>query len=288
MEQVWILGCGLVGLRVASLYTDHALIGVVRSEDSAERIRAAGHRALRADLDALGAADADWIRELAGQKLFYFAPPPSQGRVDRRIRGLLDRLDADASPRRIVYISTTGVYGDCGGAWITEDQPLAPAADRAHRRLDAESALGDWARRSGGERVILRVAGIYGPGRLPAERLRKQLPVIRREDSPFTNRIHLFDLARVAQAAMESASDGSLYNVSDGHPGTMVDYFNRVADHLGLPHPPAIRLDQAEGTLSAGMLSYMEESRRLCNSRMLSELDLELEFPTLERGLTVC
>jgi nucleoside-diphosphate-sugar epimerase len=136
--------------------------------------------------------------------------------------------------------------------------------------------------------VILRVAGIYGPGRLPLERIRKGLPLVREEDAPYSNRIHADDLVAVCIAAMKHGPAGSVYNVCDGHPSTMTDYFFRVADEAGLTRPPVISLEDAQGTLSPGMMSYMRESRRLSNRRMLEELGVRLRFPSLEEGLRNC
>jgi nucleoside-diphosphate-sugar epimerase len=190
--------------------------------------------------------------------------------------------------RRIVYLGTTGVYGDCGGDWVDEDRPVRPSVDRARRRWDAETRLRDWSAHTGGELVTLRVAGIYGPGRLPLERLRSGQPMVAQDDAPWTNRIHADDLAAVCVAAMERGRSGAVYNVSDGNPGNMTDYFNSVADAAGLPRPPVIRMADAGGRLSEGLISYLRESRRLSNRRMLDELGVVLRYPTLEEGLRAC
>jgi len=185
----------------------------------------------------------------------------------------------------VVYISTTGVYGDCGGAWVDESRPVNPLAPRAKRRWDAECAWQAWRKASGRELVILRVPGIYGPDRLPLERLRAGLPLVRESEAPYTNRIHADDLAEVCVAAMRRGHDGEVYNACDGHPGTMTDYFNRIADLAGLPRPPQIPLAEATERLSEGMLSYLRESRRLDNRKMREELGVTLRYPSLEQGL---
>lgn len=190
--------------------------------------------------------------------------------------------------RRIVYISTTGVYGDCGGDWVDETRPANPQVDRAFRRHDAEQQLQAWHAAGGGELVILRVAGIYGPGKLPLERLQRQTPMVAAEEAPWTNRIHIDDLVQVCEAAMARAPDGAVYNVSDGNPGNMRDYFDRVADLFELPRAPLVRLADADGRLSSGLLSYLGESRRLDNRRMLDELGVSLRYPTLQDGLAAC
>lgn len=280
---MWIIGCGYIGRRVAVHYLGQGkrARGLVRTPQSALALQAAGIPALALDLgvDDLSALAAP------GEGLFHFAPPPPSGRQDPWTRRLVEAFDHYGHPAKLVYISTTGVYGDCGGAWIDEERPVNPNADRAWRRWDAEQTLRDWSRRSGAELVILRVAGIYGPGGLPLERIRQGLPLVRPAEAPYTNRIHADDLVRVCVAAMERGPNGACYNVSDGHPSTMTDYFFRVADAAGLPRPPTLPLAEAAGHLSAGMLSYMHESRRLSNQRMLRELGVTLGYPSLAEGL---
>ena len=136
--------------------------------------------------------------------------------------------------------------------------------------------------------IILRVAGIYGPGKLPLERLKKGMPVIREHESPYTNRIHSDDLVSISIAAMQRGKPGQIYHACDGQPGTMTDYFKQVANKAGLPQPPEISLSEGNKQLSAGMMSYMRESRRLSNEKTLRELDIKLQYPTLKQGLENC
>jgi nucleoside-diphosphate-sugar epimerase len=228
------------------------------------------------------------LPELKGQKIYYFAPPPPKGRKDTRVERLLAHCRGTGSPQRVVYLSTTGVYGDCQGAWVDETRPVAPQVDRAHRRLDAERRWRAWSETSGGELVILRVAGIYGPGKLPVKRLQTGQPMVGEAQSPITNHIHSLDLVRVCLAAMQRGGNGEVYNVSDGQPGSMRGYFNQVADFLQLPRPPVISRTEAEQQLSPGMLSYLGESRRLSNRKMLEGLQIELAYPSLAEGLPAC
>jgi len=283
MSDIVIVGCGYVGERLARQYLDagESVIGLVRSRDGLERLAAAGIPAMRLDLSG----DDPIPCALAGARLFHLAPPPSQGREDLYTRRLIQAFDQAGHPRRLVYISTTGVYGDCAGAWIDEDWPTRPTLERSLRRLDAEDALRGWSRDQGGELIVLRVAGIYGPGRLPLERLRHGLPLVRPEEAPYSNRIHVDDLVAVCVAAMERGRPGAIFNVSDGHPTTMTDYFIQVAKAAGLPQPPLISLAEATTHLSEGMLGYMSESRRLSNRRLREELGIELRYPTLAEGL---
>ena len=278
-----IVGCGDVGRRIAlrARGAGDEVHCLVRSRESATRLLGMGLETTCVDLDSdipIPAADD------AGHRIHYLAPPPATGTTDPRMRRYLASLPCNGS-QRILYISTTGVYGDCQGEWVDEQRPANPQVDRARRRHDAEQQLLAWRDRTGGEVIILRVAGIYGPGKLPTARLEKQVPMIGEADAPWTNRIHIDDLVSVCEAAMAKGPDGSVYNVSDGHPGNMRDYFDRVADQLGLPRAPLISLEEARATLSPGMLSYLGESRRLDNRKMLHELGVTLRYPDLESGL---
>ncbi|BAN68056.1 NAD-dependent epimerase/dehydratase [endosymbiont of unidentified scaly snail isolate Monju] len=280
------MGCGAVGRRLAHALSSagEPVRGVVRSPDSAQALAEEGIETLVCNLDEESLPPG----ASAGEAVWYLVPPPAQGREDTRLQGFLAGLQNSGQPRRILLISTSGVYGDCGGDWVDETRVPNPRVDRAHRRLDAERRLLAWREASGGEAVIFRVAGIYGPGKLPLERLRRGLPMIAPEQAPWTNRIHLDDLVQACVLGMRHGRDGEIYNVSDGHPGNMADYFNRVADLAGLPRPPLIDPAEAGERLSAGLRSYLAESRRLRNDKLLRELGLVLRYPDLASGLAAC
>ena len=286
-KTVLIVGCGYMGRRVARLLpADHCHVcGCVRSPESAALLKESGLCAIEVDLDQAG-QPANWATGY--EAVFYFAPPPSAGRQDTRMRNFLLALDKEDAPRRIVYISTSAVYGDCGGAWITETQAVRPTTDRGYRRLDAERQLSAWCQAQKTQCTVLRVPGIYGPGKLPLARLRKGTPVLREEDAPFTNRIHADDLATICIAAMNSVKCNTVYNVSDGHPGNMTDYFFQVADAAGLSRPATVTRAQAGQALSAGMLSFLNDSRRMRNDKLLGELEIRLQYPELAAGLAAC
>jgi nucleoside-diphosphate-sugar epimerase len=258
------------------------MIGVARQAASLDAIAAAGGEPLRMDLDR----DSLDVLPSAGALVFHFAPPPGEGREDPRTARLVAHFARHGNPRRVVYISTTGVYGDCQGAWVDESWPVQPSAERSARRADAERRLQDWAATTGADLVILRVAGIYAADRLPLERLRQGLPVVKLEQAPWSNRIHAEDLVAICLAAAERAPAAAIYNVCDGHPSTMTHYFLEVARAAGLPPPPQIDLQDAPGQLSPGMLSYMSESRRLHNRRLREELGIRLRYPDLSAGLS--
>jgi len=285
-DSAVIIGCGYIGRRLATRLQDAgaAVTGVVRSAGSAGELAAQGIAAIQCDLDREGLP----AGSTAGRELYYLAPPPGEGVCDTRMQRFLDGLAHSGQPRRILYISTTGVYGDCRGEWVDESRPPNPQVDRARRRWHAEQLLQDWRARSGGGLVILRVAGIYGPGKLPLARLRMRAPMVAESDAPWTNRIHADDLVSACLAAMRRGVDGQAYNACDGSPGNMTDYFNRVADMAGLERPPTISLQQARQELSAGLLSYLGESRRLSNARLLRDTGLQLRYPDLRSGLPSC
>ena len=279
-----IVGCGYIGRRLGLALSAQPLMALVRSASSAQELAALGISGTPCDLDR----PVEMPLSTAGVDAWYLVPPPRSGEKDPRLGHFLQALEDSGRPRRIVLISTTGVYGDCRGEWVDETRPPAPVVDRAHRRLDAEQQLQQWGRRTGGEWVILRVAGIYGPGKLPLKRLRQGKPMVAEKKAPWTNRIHAHDLVQVCLAAMKRGRCGGIYNVTDGQPGNMVQYFKRVAEMAKLPPPPVIDPAQAGRSLSAGMRSYLAESRRIDNRRMLRELGVCLRYPDLESGLQAC
>lgn len=275
-ERVLVVGCGDTGRRIATarLAAGDEVTGLVRGADSAERLHAAAVPALRLDLDrpvdALPPADV----------VFYCVPPPREGDDDPRLAGVLAALAA-RPPRRLVYIGTSGVYGDCDGAWVTEDRPPDPQTGRARRRLAAERRLADW----GGAYAVLRAPGIYGPGRLPVERVQAGEPVLADADSPWTNRIHIEDLAAAALAAAREDAPTGVFNAADGAPTKMGAYYRELAALLGAPAPPAIDRARAELEWSPLRLSFLRESRRLDNTRLLRELGVTLRYPSYREGL---
>ncbi len=281
-----IVGCGDVGLRVARLLRGRwRLLGITTSAERTAELRAAGIVPLLADLDepaslqrAAGLADA----------VLHLAPPPAQGRGDPRTAQLLAALSRRGALRRIVYGSTTGVYGDCGGARFDETRTVAPATDRARRRVDAEARLRHFGRRTGTPVTILRIPGIYAgdrPGGHPRERLARGTPVLAAQDDVYTNHIHADDLARACVAALHRGLPQRIVHASDDTELKMGDYFDLAADLCGLPRPPRITRAQAREQLSPMQQSFMSESRRLDNARLKRELRLRLRYPTVESGV---
>jgi len=283
MASVLIVGCGDIGRRTGRrlVARGEEVVGLVRSEASAAAATADGCHAVAADLDRGGDAQ----RPEAGGTLYWFAPPPPRGRQDPRLRDYLAGIPAGEEPGRVVLISTSGVYGDRGGEWVTEADRPAPSSDRGHRRLDAERVLTDWAGAHDVDIVILRVAGIYGPGRLPLERLERGEPILDPADSGVTNRIHAEDLAAICARAGEADAPAGIYNVADGAPCPMAEYFDAVADAAGLPRPPRVPLAEAHRRISRGMLEFLLESKRLDTTRLRRELGVELIYPDRADGI---
>ena len=281
INNITITGCGHIGKLLAQqlLKKKISVTGYVSSESSLTECKNRNIACEIIDLDN-PLPDID----LTGHRIIYLAPPPRSGKADTRIRNYLHAIEKH-QPEKFVLISTTGVYGDCKGAWVDESRPLNPIADRAFRRADAERQVQQFCQRLDIPLVILRVPGIYGPGKIPLARIRSGLPIVNQKDSPFTNRIHADDLVNVCQQALLDSMITGIYNVTDGHPGTMYEYFTGVAAAMNLPAPPAISLEEAQQQLSEGMLSYMTESRRINNKKLLKDFELVLQYPHLQAGL---
>jgi len=278
--RLLILGCGDVGMRLLPLLRDRfRIIAVTTQAAKQDELRAAGALPLLADLDR-----PQTLARLArlATHVVHLVPPQSDGLIDRRTRNLAAILPDGA---RVVYVSTTGVYGDCGGAQVDETRRIAPSNARARRRADAERVLRQWARRAHGCLAILRVPGIYADDRLPLERLRKGLPALRAEDDVFTNHIHADDLARLIVAALRRGLPSRVYHAVDDTEMKMGDYFDSVADATGLPRPPRLPRAELQRQVTPMMLSFMSESRRLRNRRIKAELGVRLRYPTVVQGL---
>ena len=281
-----IVGCGDVGLRVARLLRMRwRLLALSTSPQRVAELRAAGITPLLGDLDR-----PETLQRLSGlaDAVLHLAPPAAEGSVDRRTAALLLALARRPGARRIVYGSTTGVYGHRGGEWIDETAPLAPRTDRARRRVDAEARLRSHGRAHGVCVSVLRIPGIYAadrPGGHPRERLQQGLPVLRAEDDVYTNHIHADDLARACVAALYLGAPQRVYHASDDTELKMGDYFDLAADLAGLPRPPRISRQDAAAVMSPLRLSFMSESRRLRNDRLKRELRVVLRHPTVAQGL---
>ena len=268
MKRLLIAGYGDIARRAAPSLEPRFTVSLVA-------------RALGADLDRPGTLDL-----APADAVLHLAPPTPEGEHDLRTAALLAALEKTGIlPARVVYVSTSGVYGDCGGARVDESRPPAPATARAMRRLDAERRLAHWCASHGAALVILRAPGIYAPDRLPLERLRARLPVLRAEEDIYTNHIHAEDLAAITVRALEDGAPPGLYNASDDSEVKMGEWMDRVADHAGLPRPPRLPREMVREALAPLNYSFMMESRRLDNARLKRRLGFALRYPTIEQGL---
>ncbi|HET7097760.1 MAG TPA: SDR family oxidoreductase [Casimicrobiaceae bacterium] len=282
--RVLLIGCGDVALRTARLlHPKVRLYGLTRRNEDVAKLRAHGIVPIVGDLDRLRSLERLRAAPFA---VLHFAPPPSEGRDDTRTRKLIATLArARSIPQRFVYISTSGVYGDCGGAHVAETRPRRATTPRSRRRVAAEDRLRDWAKRYGVALSILRAPGIYAETRLPLDRIRQGTPVLAEEDDVFTNHIHAEDLARATVAALFHARPNRAYNVTDDAEMQMGGWFDAVADAFQLPRPPRVSWEEAEGRLAPMLLSFMSESRRLSNGRMKRELRVKLRYATPQQLL---
>lgn len=284
--RILIIGCGDVGLRVADQLPPRVrVIALTSSPQRVPELRRHGVTPLQGNLDKPQS-----LARLAGlaTHVLHLAPPAGEGWQDPRTQALLRKLRGRALPNRLVYSSTSGVYGDCGGAWVSEVRPLGASTQRAQRRVHAESQVRFWGRSSGVPISILRVPGIYAADReggTPQGRLAKGTPVLLPQDDVYTNHIHADDLARACVAAVWRSKPQRVYHVNDDTTLLMGDYFDLAADLYGMPRPPRIARAGAQEKLPLMLLSFMSESRRLLNTRMKQELRVCLRYPTVREGL---
>ncbi len=291
MDTLLVIGCGDIARRaLPELQKRYRVSALVRDRDPA--LAAAGVELIEGDLD-----HPESLAQLGARASFiaHLAPPPENGVTDSRTRNLLAALERRAQsaigrgagmlPQHFLYLSTSGVYGDCGGARVDETSPPSPSSGRAQRRLDAERAIQDWGARLGIGTLIFRVPGLYASDRLPLERLRRGVPALRAEDDVYTNHIHADDLASAVVVGLERNGIQGIFNVNDDSEIKMGDYFDLVADRQGLPRPSRVSRAEAQRLLPPAQLSFMSESRRLVNRRMKLELGVSLRYATVADGI---
>jgi nucleoside-diphosphate-sugar epimerase len=292
MRRLLIVGCGDVGLRLIPLArARYRVYALIRDPAQGAVLRALGVVPVIGDLDK-----PQTLSSIAGiaHDVVHLAPPPASGATDTRTAHLIAALGKNSGrnknnrsslPQHFIYISTSGVYGDCAGAVVPETRPAHPQTARAQRRVDAERRLRAWGVRCGVPVSILRVPGIYAADRLPLARLQRGTPALLDEDDSFVNHVHADDLARMVIAALHYASPGRAYNAVDDLPQKMGEYFDLVADRHGLKRPPRIARVDAARVIPENMLSFMSESRRLTNHRLKHELRFRLRYPSVHDGI---
>jgi nucleoside-diphosphate-sugar epimerase len=285
-RSLLIVGCGDIGLRVLRrLCTRWRVLALTTSPERRAELRAAGAIPLVGDLDI--AASLGRLGPLADAVL-HLAPPPGEGEGDPRTRRLLHALARSGRVQRLVYASTSGVYGDCGGARVDETHRLRPQTARARRRADAEARIRHFGRSTGARVSVLRVPGIYAldrEGGDPRARVARGAPVLVRDEDVHTNHVHADDLAQACIAALRRGAPQRVYHACDDSEWPMGDHFDRVADLCGLPRPPRITRAEAAERLTPMQLSFLSESRRLSNRRLKRELRVSLRYPTVESAL---
>lgn len=283
-RRLLIIGCGDIALRASPLLrSGYGLLGLARDTQRYSLLRAAGIMPIAGDLDRPASLD-----RLAGlaHAVLHLAPPAGPGTRDRRTANLLAALAKSAMlPHRFIYISTSGVYGDCGGETVSETRTIRPRSEPAKRRADAEQRIREWGRRNRVSVSILRVPGIYAPNRLPLERLANGALALTAETDAYVNHVHADDLARIVAAALRYGRPCRIYHAADDAPMKMGDYFDLVADRFGLPRPARIPREAAHGRVSESPRSFMTESRRLANERMKRELHVKLLYSSVAEGV---
>ncbi len=283
MTNLLLVGSGDIAQRLLSLLqARYRLYALLRDPAKANTWRANMARPVIANLD-----DRRSLSRIAGLAdiVIHLAPPQAGSKRDTRTTHLLAALSQGTLPQRLIYISTSGVYGDCAGAQVNETHRLAPQSARAQLRISAEQQVRNWARRNGVHATILRVPGIYAEDRLPLDRIRSGAPAIVATEDSYTNHIHADDLARIIIAALHRGKSNRVYHAVDDGEMKMGDYFDQVADAHGLPRPPRLARDEVQRVVGAGMWSFMAESRRMGNLRMKRELGVRLVYPTVGDAL---
>ena len=274
--RLLIVGCGDVGMRLIPLLRSRFRVFALTSQS--ERLSELRSAAVIPILGNLDSPQSLYRLKGLADIVVHLAPPPLQGSLDQRTRNLVAILPRHG---KLVYVSTTGVYGDCKGAFFDETRPVAPVNARAERRVDAERVLRRWARHHEGKLSILRVPGIYAADRLPLERLRQGTPALLDADDVYTNHIHADDLAQIIALALFRAQPLRVYHTVDDSALKMGDYFDQVAAAFKLPLPPRVPRAELSKQVSPMLLSFMSESRRLSNERMKTELGVRLRWPAV-------
>ncbi len=282
MKRLLIIGSGYIARRTISLLTGHYRIyALVRNEAHKADLCSLGVTPVTGDLD-----DRTNLSRIAGlADVVLHLAPPNAGECDTRTRHLLAALSKSVLPGQLIYISTSGVYGDCRGSRVDETHLLNPQSARARRRVDAELQIRKWAARNGVKASILRVPGIYAEDRMPLDRLRISMPSIVAEEDSYSNHIHADDLVRIIIAALHLGRPNRIYHASDDSRMKMGDYLDAVADAYHLRHPPRITRAEAQRILPDSLLSFLNESRCLSNERMKQELKIKLIYPTVTDSL---
>ena len=271
-----VVGTGYTGVRILRRMTDAAAIGLSRTipdatDDCSISIL---------DLDRDSGSPVELPDTYA---LIYTVPPAGDAHADERLSRLFERLKP--MPRRFVYVSTTGVYGNYHGALVDEDAEPRPGSARSEHRLAAERLLQQRCTLPGTDLVILRVPGIYGPGRTGIDAVRDNSPVLTEADAYPGNRIHVNDLVSCCIRATAADVPAGIYNVGDGDSRTSTWFAHEVARQAGLQARPEISRTQAEKEFSPLRMSFLSESRRIDTGKMRAVLGVTPDYANAEDGI---
>lgn len=269
--QTAVFGAGYIGTRVLQRLAPDRAVAYSRTEVTGF----AGH-VVDLDRDPVTLTDIP-------RRILYTVPPSQHSEGDPRLARLLQALQEP--PERFVYVSTTGVYGDLGSGVASEALAPAPVTPRALRRLAAEQMLQSWCAQHESRCIILRVPGIYGPGRLGLERIRAAEPVIREDEANPGNRIHADDLASAAIAALERNIPAGIYNIGDGDHRSSTWFTMTVARLAGLTAPPTVSREEAFRTFTRSRLSFLAEARQLDTRKMREVLGFLPKHANAEDGI---
>ena len=277
--RILIIGCGDIGLRVAKqLCRNYRVFALTSQQSRFSELRGLGITPILGDLDK---PETLWRLSGLAETVIHLAPPQNIGHRDSRTRNLTRILaQGPASLSRLIYVSTTGVYGDHKGGRVSEITPVKPQSERAKRRVDAERVLRLWGPAHGVAVTILRVPGIYAANRLPVERLQARTPALISDEDAYSNHIQSDDLARLVCAAVYHGKPQRVINACDGGETKMGDYFDEVADAFGLERPARMPAAELQKIVSPMLWSFMRESRRVTNTR-LPELKTPLRYPSV-------
>ncbi len=277
--RILIIGCGDIGLRVAKqLCRNYRVFALTSQQSRFSELRGLGITPILGDLDK---PETLWRLSGLAETVIHLAPPQNIGHRDSRTRNLTRILaQGPASLSRLIYVSTTGVYGDHKGGRVSEITPVNPQSERAKRRVDAERVLRLWGPAHGVAVTILRVPGIYAANRLPVERLQARTPALISDEDAYSNHIQSDDLARLVCAAVYHGKPQRVINACDGGETKMGDYFDEVADAFGLERPARMPAVELQKIVSPMLWSFMRESRRVTNTR-LPELKTPLRYPSV-------
>ena len=284
MAKLYIAGCGYIGGRVANLAkaAGDEVTCLVRSDIKAEQLASCGFDVVICSLDEPAEIP---VINISGKTLIYLVPPPGGGIYDQRARNFCEAISKSGPPDKIVYMSATSVYSVKDGSVVTECSETVPVSAMGKRRLDAEAVFKSYGASHGVPVVVLRVSGIYGPGRLPLTQIHGGQPLLLESESGPSNRIHADDLTDICLAAISKGKNGDIFNVSDGKPCSMTEYFNAVADALGVARQPQVSMEEARRVMTPLMLSYVSDSRVIDNALMRERLGVQLRYTSMIDGI---